>query len=76
VAFNVKTTSRLTGIHRSTLLAWERRYGVVRPRRESNGYRIYTREEIARLKRIKSLVDEGYRVSEAVRLLDREGAGR
>lgn len=72
MAYNIKTVAELTGIPRNTLLAWERRYGVVSPGREDNGYRLFSDEDIARLKRIKSLVDQGHRVSEAIRLVERD----
>lgn len=69
VSYRVKTVCRLTGIHRSTLLAWERRYKVVEPSRADNGYRVYSEDDIHRLTRLKSLVDEGHAVSEAMSML-------
>jgi DNA-binding transcriptional MerR regulator len=73
MSFGVKTICRLTGLNRSTLLAWERRYNVVEPERGDNGYRLYTDADLVRLQSLKALVDRGHRVSEAVRLLDRSG---
>lgn len=72
MSYNIKTVAELTGIPRNTLLAWERRYSVVSPDREDNGYRLYTDEDVERLKAIKGLVDAGHRVSEAIRLLERD----
>lgn len=69
MSFRVKTVCRLTGIHRSTLLAWERRYAVVVPTRAENGYRTYTQQDVDRLRRLKSLVDAGHAVSEALELV-------
>ena len=68
LSYRVKTVCRLTGIHRSTLLAWERRYQVVEPLRADNGYRVYTENDVNRLRRLKSLVDKGHAVSEALGL--------
>lgn len=70
MSFGVKTICRLTGLNRSTLLAWERRYNVVEPQRGDNGYRLYTDADLARLQALKELVDRGHRVSEAMRLLN------
>jgi DNA-binding transcriptional MerR regulator len=69
LSYRVKTVCRLTGIHRSTLLAWERRYQVVEPLRADNGYRVYTENDVNRLRRLKSLVDKGHAVSEALTML-------
>lgn len=69
VSYRVKTVCRLTGIHRSTLLAWERRYNVVEPGRADNGYRVYSEDDVNRLMRLKALVDSGHAVSEAMTML-------
>ena len=68
MTYRVKTISRLTGIHRSTILAWERRHGVVRPIRSENGYRLYSQADLERLLHIKHLVDLGHPISEALRM--------
>jgi DNA-binding transcriptional MerR regulator len=64
----------MTGIPRNTLIAWERRYGVVHPTRHENGYRSYSDEDVARLLRLKNAQAAGLSISEAVTLLDQEGA--
>ncbi|MBX2801577.1 MAG: MerR family transcriptional regulator [Myxococcales bacterium] len=68
--YRIKTVAKLTGVPRNTLLAWERRYGFVVPDRTDNGYRVYSDEDVARLRAIKSLVDGGHAVSEAIAMLD------
>ncbi|MCB9791716.1 MAG: MerR family transcriptional regulator [Alphaproteobacteria bacterium] len=69
MGYRIKTISELTGIPKSTLLAWERRYEVVTPERAENGYREYTDRDLAMLRELKRLVDAGYKVSEAITLL-------
>jgi len=69
MSYRIKTAARLTGIPRNTLLAWERRYQVVEPARAPNGYRVYTDTDIARLISVRQLLDQGFKVGEAVRLL-------
>lgn len=69
MSYRVKTVCRLTGIHRSTLLAWERRYHVVEPGRADNGYRVYSEDDVNRLRRLKALVDKGHAVSEALTMM-------
>lgn len=74
MGYRITTVSRLTGIPRNTLLAWERRYGLVQPDRLENGYRSYTDSDIDYLRTIKQLVDSGYRISEAIALVDERAA--
>lgn len=70
MGYRITTVSRLTGIPRNTLLAWERRYNLVSPQRQENGYRAYTDADVDYLRTIKQLVDSGYRISEAITLIE------
>jgi MerR family transcriptional regulator, light-induced transcriptional regulator len=72
MSYRIKTVAELTGISASTLRAWERRYRFVTPDRSSGGYRVYTDSDVARIARIKSLVDNGFKVSEAISLSERD----
>ena len=65
------TVAEMTGIPKNTLIAWERRYGLVTPERTGSGYRIYSDEDVAVLTRVKELIDSGYRISEVIRILER-----
>ena len=57
--YRIGTVSKLTGISPDTLRIWERRYEVVTPQRSAGGGRLYTTEDITRLKLIRRLVDKG-----------------
>ena len=70
MGYRIKTVAELLGVPRNTLLAWERRYNLVSPDRQTNGYREYTEEDLERLKQLKALLDAGYKVGEAISLLD------
>ena len=48
--FTVSQAEGLTGIPSTTLRAWERRYGVIAPRRTEGGYRLYDAAQIALLR--------------------------
>ncbi len=61
--YRIGTVSRLTGISPDTLRIWERRYEVVTPQRSHGGGRLYSNEDIARLKLIRRLVDKGDTIS-------------
>lgn len=57
--FTVRDVERLLRIKATTLRAWERRYGVIQPRRLPNGYRMYSDTDVALLARVKQAVDSG-----------------
>jgi DNA-binding transcriptional MerR regulator len=53
----------------ATLRSWEERYGIVKPERTEAGRRLYSRDDLARLRFVKDRVDEGYSAADAHRLL-------
>ena len=57
--------SRRVGVGQETLRAWERRYGVLRPRRTGSGYRVYDREDEDRARRMRELIEGGLAAAEA-----------
>ncbi len=57
--FTIRAASALTGINQNTLRAWERRHGLVRPERTPKGYRLYSDEDIDRLRLIQRALQEG-----------------
>ncbi|MEM9873276.1 MAG: MerR family transcriptional regulator [Myxococcota bacterium] len=66
MSYRIKTVSELTGIPKNTLVAWERRYGTPSPERALNGYRVYSEHDVAELVEIKSALDDGLKISEAI----------
>ncbi|WP_215201409.1 MerR family transcriptional regulator, partial [Escherichia coli] len=48
----IREVTRLTGVHPVTLRAWERRYGLVVPQRTGKGHRLYSEEQVERIRRI------------------------
>jgi DNA-binding transcriptional MerR regulator/methanogenic corrinoid protein MtbC1 len=63
--YTIKQASRLTGVPVPSLRAWERRYGVVVPRRTDSGYRIYDEEALRAVSDMRRLVAEGWAPAEA-----------
>lgn len=56
----IKQVVERTGVKDVTLRAWERRYGLVTPvRSETSGYRLYSDDDIARIRRMHALVASG-----------------
>ncbi len=65
----ISVAARLLGMHPQTLRKYER-LGLVQPHRRMGAMRVYTREELDRLRLIKHLVDElGINLAGVQRLL-------
>lgn len=58
---NIAQVERETGLTKDVLRVWERRYGFPSPQRDENGDRLYDLEQVARLRLVKRLIDQGYR---------------
>jgi len=56
--FFISMAARMLGMHPQTLRKYER-LGLVQPTRTIGSMRLYSREELERLRLIKHLVDEG-----------------
>jgi MerR family transcriptional regulator, light-induced transcriptional regulator len=64
--FTIKAVASQTGIRPVTLRAWERRHEVLTPHRADNRYRLYSERDVAILRWLKSRVDGGISISNAV----------
>lgn len=62
--YPIRTVSTLTGVNAITLRAWERRYGLIKPRRTPKGHRLYTTRDIELINRIVTLLDKGVSISQ------------
>lgn len=58
---NIAAVERDVGISKDVLRVWERRYGFPAPQRDAHGERLYTAEQVARLRLIRRLMDQGHR---------------
>lgn len=65
---SIRVVSNRTGIPADTLRMWERRYGFPKPARRAGGSRLYSEDDVARLKLIARALAAGFRPSEAVPL--------
>lgn len=70
ILFSISAVERETGLSKDTLRIWERRYNFPRPTRDDNGDRAYTAEQVARLRLIKRLLDQGHRPGKIIGLDD------
>jgi DNA-binding transcriptional MerR regulator/methylmalonyl-CoA mutase cobalamin-binding subunit len=73
--------ARRTGIATELLRAWERRYGLLTPERTAAGYRLYSDDDVRRVRHMRELLAAGLSAAEAARQAGSEpgptgGAGR
>jgi MerR family transcriptional regulator, light-induced transcriptional regulator len=76
---SISAVENETGLSKDTLRAWERRYGFPSPSRDAKGDRRYPAQQVERLRKIKRLVDNGFRPSKVIASeapLDRAPAGK
>jgi DNA-binding transcriptional MerR regulator len=67
--------SRRTGVSAELLRAWERRYGLLRPRRTEGGFRLYSPADERRVSLMRSHMQRGVSAAEAARLAVTEADG-
>lgn len=60
--------SRRSGVSPELLRAWERRYGVLRPARSQGGLRLYSGEDLERVRRMQQHLARGLAAAEAAAL--------
>jgi len=67
--YPIRTVSELTGVNAITLRAWERRYGLFSPERTSKGHRLYSKQDIVKIKLVLDLLDQGISIGRVKHLL-------
>lgn len=64
--YPINVVEKETSISKYLLRMWERRYSFPRPSRDSKGERLYTNDDVEKLKLVKRLMEEGYRPSKII----------
>jgi MerR family transcriptional regulator, light-induced transcriptional regulator len=59
--------SRRTGVSVDLLRAWERRYGLLEPARSDGGFRLYSDDDVQRVRVMRAHLDDGVAAAEAAR---------
>lgn len=67
--FNTKAVVHQTAVPAPTLRAWERRYGILSPRRGDNDYRLYSERDMVMVAWLRERVETGMTISQAIALL-------
>lgn len=69
--YPIREVARLTGINPVTLRAWERRYGLIEPKRTESGHRLYSMTDIETVRQVQGWIERGVAVSKVGELLAR-----
>jgi DNA-binding transcriptional MerR regulator len=72
--FPIRVISELSGVPATTLRAWERRYGLLKPQRTPSGHRLYTREDLEVVRLVVRLLDANHPIREAAKMIREGGA--
>ena len=64
----ISTVSKRSGVKSDLVRAWERRYQAVTPTRTAGGHRVYTDQDIARLKLLNQATNSGHSISQIAQL--------
>jgi MerR family transcriptional regulator, light-induced transcriptional regulator len=74
--YSVGAVVRLTGLSEHVLRAWERRHRAIEPKRSAGGTRLYSAEDVTRLRLLAAAVADGVPIRELADLSDEELAAR
>ncbi len=66
--YSIKDLQRITGIKAHTIRIWEKRYGIVEPKRTDSNIRLYCDTEVKKLLNVSLLLRHGYKISRLAKL--------
>lgn len=67
--YRIRVVAEMVGLSENLLRVWERRYRIVEPTRGPSGYRTYSDDDVALLRRVKTLTAEGMAIGDIAHLL-------
>lgn len=63
VVYSIKDIEKLSGVKTHTLRVWEKRYGIIEPKRTDTNIRYYLDDDVQKILNIALLKKKGYRIS-------------
>lgn len=69
----IREISRITGVNTVTLRAWERRFGLLKPKRTHKGHRLYSRADLELVQHIQKWLARGLAISKVNSILKNQG---
>jgi len=68
--YPIRTVSEVSGVNAITLRAWERRYGLFKPKRTPKGHRLYSEKDILRIREVLALLEKGVSIARVAKALN------
>jgi len=68
--YTITAVEKLTGVNKITIRAWETRHGFISPKRTDSGRRLYTQDDIERIKLALQLKVQGVAISRVKSVID------
>ena len=68
VVYSIKDMEKLSGVKAHTIRIWEKRYGIINPKRTETNIRYYTDEDLRHLLNVCILYKNGYKISKIAQL--------
>ncbi len=67
--YPIRTIAQLTGVHPRRIRAWERQNQLFSPARTAGGHRLFSEDDVERVRWIKTMVDRGMSLKGIERLI-------
>ena len=61
--YSIKDLERISGVKAHTIRIWEKRYGIVEPKRTGSNIRFYCDTDVKKLMNVSILLHHGYKIS-------------
>jgi DNA-binding transcriptional MerR regulator len=68
--YPIRTVAHLTGVNPRRIRAWEDQYNLLTPARTGGGHRLYSEEDVERIRWVKTMVDRGMSLKGIQRLIE------
>lgn len=68
--YPIRTVAHLTGVNPRRIRAWEDQYNLLSPARTGGGHRLYSEEDVERIRWVKAMVDRGMSLKGIQRLIE------
>lgn len=72
VVYSIKDMENISGVKAHTIRIWEKRYGIINPKRTESNIRYYTDEDLRRLLNVCLLYKNGHKISKIAKMSESE----
>lgn len=69
------TVVKITGVAAPKLRFWETKYRLISPVRDPMGRRLYSKNDVSRIKRVKEMLEQGLNLLVVSRMIEAEQRG-